>query len=53
MSGSSVGRDSSDVCQLPLDRDRFFTAREAKDYGLIDGVLEGRDVTLAPVGFSD
>ena len=35
-----------------MDRDRFFTAAEAKGYGLIDEVLEGRGMTLAPVGFS-
>lgn len=35
-----------------MDRDRFFTAEQAKEYGLIDGVLEGKGTTLAPVGFS-
>lgn len=34
-----------------MDRDRFFTAEQAKEYGLIDGVLEGRGTTLVPVGF--
>jgi len=35
-----------------MDRDRFFTADQAIEYGLIDGVLEGRGTDLTPVGFS-
>jgi len=35
-----------------MDRDRFFTTEQAKEYGLIDGVLESRGTNLAPVGFS-
>jgi ATP-dependent Clp protease protease subunit len=34
-----------------MDRDRFFTTEQAREYGLIDGVLEGRGTTLTPVGF--
>jgi len=35
-----------------MDRDRFFTTEQAKEYGLIDGILEGRGTSLTPVGFS-
>ncbi|MBN8866566.1 MAG: ATP-dependent Clp protease proteolytic subunit [Solirubrobacterales bacterium] len=35
-----------------MDRDRFFTPEQAVEYGLIDGVLEGRGTSLTPVGFS-
>ncbi len=40
-----------DQIHADMDRDRFFTAEEAREYGLIDGVLEGRSVSLDPVGF--
>ena len=30
-----------------MDRDRFFTAEQAKEYGLIDGTLESRNGALA------
>lgn len=30
------------------DRDRYFTAEEAKDYGLIDGIVTVREETPAP-----
>lgn len=35
-----------------MDRDRFFTAEQARKYGLIDGILEGRSAENRPVGFS-
>jgi ATP-dependent protease ClpP protease subunit len=34
-----------------MDRDRFFTAEEAAEYGLIDGIIENRGRELNPVGF--
>jgi ATP-dependent Clp protease protease subunit len=34
-----------------MDRDRFFTAEEAVEYGLIDGIIENRGKELNPVGF--
>ena len=34
--------------ELDFDRDRWFTAQEAKDYGMIDQVIErSRQVTTA------
>ena len=35
-----------------MDRDRFFSAEEAADYGLIDRIMESRDVVRTPTGFS-
>ena len=35
-----------------MDRDRFFTGQEALAYGLVDRVLERRDVNLKGRGFS-
>ncbi len=34
------------------DRDRFFTPEEAKDYGLIDAILEQREVQRKASGFA-
>jgi ATP-dependent Clp protease protease subunit len=34
------------------DRDRFFTAEQAKEYGLIDEVLESRELQKNPAGFA-
>ncbi len=34
-----------------MDRDRFFTAEEAADYGLIDRVIESHALTRVPTGF--
>jgi ATP-dependent Clp protease protease subunit len=34
------------------DRDRFFKAGEAKEYGLIDRVIEHRELEQTPTGFS-
>jgi len=45
-----TGRDEAGI-NADMDRDRFFTAAEAVEYGLIDGVLEGRGLPAAPVGF--
>ncbi|GAA2308180.1 ATP-dependent Clp protease proteolytic subunit [Actinomadura luteofluorescens] len=38
----ATGRDPADI-RRDLDRDRYFTAAEAKEYGLIDAVLTSRD----------
>jgi ATP-dependent Clp protease protease subunit len=34
-----------------MDRDRFFTADQAAEYGLIDRIMESREVTRTPTGF--
>ena len=34
-----------------MDRDRFFSSEEAVDYGLIDRIVESRDLNRAPTGF--
>ncbi len=43
---------SQETIHADMDRDRFFTASQAKEYGLIDGILEGRGAESKPVGFS-
>ncbi|HEX2466705.1 MAG TPA: ATP-dependent Clp protease proteolytic subunit [Solirubrobacterales bacterium] len=35
-----------------MERDRFFSATEAVDYGLVDGVIERRDLPRRVAGFS-
>jgi ATP-dependent Clp protease protease subunit len=34
-----------------MDRDRFFSADQAAEYGLIDRIMESREVSRAPTGF--
>jgi ATP-dependent Clp protease protease subunit len=34
-----------------MDRDRYFTAEEACDYGLIDRVIASHELTRVPTGF--
>ena len=34
-----------------MDRDRFFTAEDAAEYGLVDGVIDSHEVTRLPTGF--
>ena len=34
-----------------MDRDRFFSAEEATEYGLIDRIVESRDLNRTPTGF--
>ena len=36
-----------------MDRDRFFTAEEAVEYGLVDRVVEARDLQARQTGFRD
>jgi len=38
-----TGRDY-DTIERTLDRDHFMTAQESKDFGLIDGVIESREL---------
>ena len=46
-SGQSLEKVRKDI-----DRDKFLTATEAKDYGLVDRVLSSRKKTLATAGSS-
>jgi len=34
-----------------MDRDRFFTAADAAEYGLVDGVIESHELSRVPTGF--
>jgi len=34
-----------------MERDRFFSAEQAVEYGLIDRIMESRDVSRTPTGF--
>jgi ATP-dependent Clp protease protease subunit len=34
-----------------MDRDRYFTAEQAREYGLIDGVISSHELTRMPTGF--
>lgn len=36
-----------------VERDRFFTPKEAMDYGLVDRVLEIHELTRLPYGVPD
>jgi len=44
--GQSVERVHDD-----MERDRFFTAEEAREYGLVDHVVSSHQVTRVPTGF--
>jgi ATP-dependent Clp protease, protease subunit len=35
-----------------MDRDRFFTAEQAREYGLIDRVISSHELTRLPTGFT-
>jgi ATP-dependent Clp protease protease subunit len=41
------GQDVEQVMR-DIDRDRFMTPEEARDYGLVDGIVEQRAVAPAP-----
>jgi len=47
-----VGHTGQPLAKLQVDteRDRFLTAYEAKEYGLIDEVITSRDASRIPVG---
>jgi ATP-dependent Clp protease, protease subunit len=34
-----------------MDRDRYFTAEQAREYGLIDSVISSHELTRVPTGF--
>jgi ATP-dependent Clp protease, protease subunit len=34
-----------------IDRDRFFTAEDAAEYGLVDHVIESHQLSRSPTGF--
>jgi len=36
-----------------MERDRFFTAKEAVEYGLADRIIESRELVRKPTGFGD
>jgi ATP-dependent Clp protease protease subunit len=44
--GQSVERVHDD-----MERDRFFTAAEAREYGLVDGVIASHEIAVQPLGF--
>ncbi|MDX6637900.1 MAG: ATP-dependent Clp protease, protease subunit [Solirubrobacterales bacterium] len=46
-----TGRDVDEVHD-DMDRDRFFTAQEAIEYGLIDTIVERHELERVPTGFS-
>ena len=37
--------------EADMDRDRFFTAEAARDYGLVDRVISSHEISSAPTGF--
>jgi ATP-dependent Clp protease, protease subunit len=44
--GQSVERVHDD-----MERDRYFTAAEARDYGLVDRVIASHEIAVQPLGF--
>ena len=36
-----------------MDRDRYFTAEQAREYGLVDRVISSHELTRLPTGFGD
>ena len=46
-----TGKDVSQIHE-DMDRDRFFSSEQAADYGLIDRIMESRDMVRTPTGFS-
>jgi ATP-dependent Clp protease, protease subunit len=45
-----TGRSTEEV-HRDMERDRFFTAEQARDYGLVDRVISSHDLTTVPTGF--
>jgi ATP-dependent Clp protease protease subunit len=35
-----------------MERDRYFTAEQAREYGLIDRVIASHELTRVPTGFA-
>jgi ATP-dependent Clp protease, protease subunit len=46
-----TGKDSEQL-HADMERDRFFSAEEASDYGLIDRVIESRQLPRRVAGFT-
>ncbi len=46
-----TGQDVEQV-HKDMERDRFFSSAEAVEYGLIDQVMESRDINRTPTGFT-
>ena len=45
-----TGRGAEEL-HADMERDRFFTADEAREYGLVDRVIERHELARAPTGF--
>jgi ATP-dependent Clp protease protease subunit len=45
--GQSIERIHAD-----MERDRFFTPEQAREYGLVDAIIESRDLRRTPAGFA-
>jgi ATP-dependent Clp protease protease subunit len=43
---------SVDEIRRDMERDHFFTPHEARDYGLIDSVIQRHELTRTPTGFA-
>jgi ATP-dependent Clp protease, protease subunit len=43
---------SLDRVHEDMDRDRYFTAEQAREYGLIDSVISSHELSRVPTGFS-
>ncbi len=43
---------SAEQVHQNMDRDRFFTAAQARDYGLIDRVISAHEMSRLPTGFA-
>jgi ATP-dependent Clp protease, protease subunit len=46
-----TGRPTEEV-RADMERDRFFTAEQAREYGLIDRVIESHELTRVSTGFA-
>jgi ATP-dependent Clp protease, protease subunit len=47
---SHTGRSAEEL-HRDMERDRFFTAEEAREYGLVDRVIDRHELARAPTGF--
>jgi ATP-dependent Clp protease, protease subunit len=45
-------RQSLDRVHEDMDRDRYFTAEQAREYGLIDSVISSHELSRVPTGFA-
>jgi ATP-dependent Clp protease, protease subunit len=46
-----TGRSVEEVHE-DMDRDRYFTAEQAREYGLVDRVIEAHELSRPPAGFA-